>query len=297
MTAKSISIVGSIALDTIETHQEKREDLLGGSATYATIAAGTFAPVFPVGIIGEDFPTGGLEIFQRYSKSLDDLKISKGRTFRWGGRYDLSMDNRETLFTDLGVFENYNPILSDECKKSNYLFLANIHPQLQLSVISQINKGTTIVVDSMNLWIETERDSLVEVIKNCDIFLINESEAKLLSNQDDLKYAGQMFLELGVEKVIIKKGSKGCDFFSYNESYSIGAYRVNNLKDTTGAGDVFGGGFVAGLASGLNNKNSLILGSALASICVEDFGVEGLLNIKENRLIERQKFISQSINN
>jgi len=296
MSAQSISIVGSIALDTIETHKEFRKNLLGGSATYATIAAGGFSLVYPVGVVGNDFSDHGFELFEKYSASMDDIKISEGNTFRWGGRYDKSMDNRETLFTDLGVFETFSPSLSNTCKNSNYLFLANIHPDIQLSVMAQMNKKSVVIVDSMNLWIETQRQKLLEVIKGCNIFLINESEAQLLSNKKDLEEAGKLFLRLGPDKVIIKKGSKGCDFFSHNNNYTIGTYKVENVRDSTGAGDVFGGGYIAGLASGLNDINSLILGSALASICVEEFGVEGLINMKKDDLMRRQKFISDSFN-
>ena len=180
MSSRSITIVGSVALDTIETPFNRKENLIGGSATYATIASGRSSPVYPVGIVGNDFPIDGFEIFQKYSADLSDFQMVTGNTFRWGGKYDHTMDNRETLFTELGVFETFSPILSQTCKNSDYLFLANIHPVLQLSVLDQMEGHPIVIVDTMNLWIDTAKEQLIEVIKNCDVFLINDSEAELL---------------------------------------------------------------------------------------------------------------------
>ncbi|SVB83134.1 uncharacterized protein METZ01_LOCUS235988 [marine metagenome] len=296
MSTRSITVVGSVALDTIETPFNRKENLIGGSATYATIASGRSSPVYPVGIVGNDFPKDGFEIFQKYSADLSDFQMVTGNTFRWGGRYDHTMDNRETLFTELGVFETFSPILSQTCRNSDYLFLANIHPVLQLSVMDQMEGHPIVIVDTMNLWIDTAKEKLFEVIKNCDIFLINDSEAELLSGQKSLEKAAEIFLELGPKKVIIKRGSKGCVSFSDKNTISIGIFPVKNVVDSTGAGDTFGGGYITGIASGLGEMESIILASALASVCVEDFGVQALLSLKDEELIYRQKIIRESVN-
>ena len=295
MSDKSITIVGSVALDTIETPFDRKENLIGGSATYATISSGRSSPVYPVGIVGNDFPEDGFEIFRQYSTDLSDFHVVSGTTFRWGGKYDHTLDNRETLFTELGVFKSFSPILSQKCRNSDYLFLANIHPELQICVMDQMEEETITVVDTMNLWIHTSRDQLLNVIRRCNILLINESEAELLSGQKSLEKAVQLFLDSGPEKVIIKKGSKGCVLFSDKSVISVGVFPVKNVVDSTGAGDVFGGGYISGLSTGLNDKDSLILGSALASVCVEDFGVRALLSLKNEELQYRQKFIGDSV--
>ena len=295
MSTRSITVVGSVALDTIETPFNRKENLIGGSATYATIASGRSSPVYPVGIVGNDFPKDGFEIFQKYSADLSDFQMVPGNTFRWGGRYDHTMDNRETLFTELGVFETFSPILSQTCRNSDYLFLANIHPVLQLSVMDQMEGHPIVIVDTMNLWIDTAKEKLFEVIKNCDIFLINDSEAELLSGQKSLEEAAEKFLELGPNKVIIKMGSKGCVSFSDDNTISIGTFPVKNVVDSTGAGDTFGGGYITGIASGLGEMEAIIHASALASVCVEDFGVQALLSLKDEELIYRQKIIRESV--
>lgn len=295
MSSHSISIVGSVALDTIETPFDRRKNLIGGSATYATVSAGRSSPVYPVGVVGNDFPQEGFEIFRKYSADLSDFQVVSGSTFRWGGKYDHTMDNRETLFTELGVYETFSPILSQKCRNSDYLFLSNIHPALQLSVMGQMEESPVVIVDTMNLWIETAEEQLFEVIKGCDIILINDSEAELLSGQMSLEKAAEIILKLGPEKVIIKKGSKGCVLFSDKNVISVGIFPVKNVVDTTGAGDTFGGGYVTGLASGLGETESLILGSALASACVEDFGVQALLSLKNEELIHRQIIIRDSV--
>ena len=295
MSTRSITIVGSVALDTIETPFNRKENLIGGSATYATIASGRSSPVYPVGIVGSDFPLDGFEIFQKYSADLSDFQMVTGNTFRWGGKYDHTMDNRETLFTELGVFEAFSPILSQTCRKSDYLFLANIHPLLQLSVMDQMEGHPIVIVDTMNLWIDTAKKQLLEVIKNCDIFLINDSEAELLSGQKSLEKASEKILELGPNKVIIKRGSKGCVSFSDENTISIGTFPVKNVVDSTGAGDTFGGGYITGIASGLGEMESIIHASALASVCVEDFGIQALLSLKDEELIYRQKIIRESV--
>ena len=288
---ETILIVGSIALDTIENNRGKREDLIGGSTTYATVAAGRSVPVNVVGVIGNDFPDEGLKIYQRYANSLVDLECKEGNTFRWGGRYGENMDNRETLFTDLGVFSDFSPRLSTVNKNVSNVFLANIHPSLQLSVINQMAGKPLIVTDTMNLWIETTKNKLLKVLKKSDILLINESEAELISGTNNIDRSAVQLQGLGPSTVVIKKGSSGAVLFHGEEKVSIGAYPVKDVIDTTGAGDTFGGGFVSALASGGTFRDALIKGSALASICVEGFGVESLLEVNLEEIKKREKFL------
>lgn len=288
---ETILIIGSISLDTIENNRGKREDLIGGSTTYATVAAGRLVPVNVVGVIGNDFPDEGLKIYKRYANSLVDLECKEGNTFRWGGRYGENMDSRETLFTDLGVFSDFSPRLSTVNKNVSNVFLANIHPSLQLSVINQMAGKPLIVTDTMNLWIETTKNELLKVLKKSDILLINESEAELISGTNNIDRSAVQLQGLGPSTVVIKKGSSGVVLFHGEEKVSIGAYPVKDVIDTTGAGDTFGGGFVSALASGGTFRDALIKGSALASICVEGFGVESLLEVNLEEIKKREKFL------
>ena len=288
---ETILIIGSIALDTIENNRGKREDLIGGSTTYATVAAGRSVPVNVVGVIGNDFPDEGLKIYQRYANSLVDLQCKEGNTFRWGSRYGENMDSRETLFTDLGVFSDFSPRLSTVNKNVSNVFLANIHPSLQLSVINQMAGKPLIVTDTMNLWIETTKNELLEVLKKSDILLINESEAELITGTNNIDRSAVQLQGLGPSTVVIKKGSSGAVLFHGEEKVSIGAYPVKDVIDTTGAGDTFGGGFVSALASGGTFRDALIKGSALASICVEGFGIESLLEVNLEEIKKREKFL------
>ena len=288
---ETILIIGSISLDTIENNRGKREDLIGGSTTYATVAAGRLVPVNVVGVIGNDFPDEGLKIYKRYANSLVDLECKEGNTFRWGGRYGENMDSRETLFTDLGVFSDFSPRLSTVNKNVSNVFLANIHPSLQLSVINQMAGKPLIVTDTMNLWIETTKNELLKVLKKSGILLINESEAELISGTNNIDRSAVQLQGLGPSTVVIKKGSSGAVLFHGEEKVSIGAYPVKDVIDTTGAGDTFGGGFVSALASGGTFRDALIKGSALASICVEGFGVESLLEVNLEEIKKREKFL------
>ena len=277
-----ILILGSVALDTIETKYGKAENLLGGSATYATIAAGLYSDAIPVGIVGDDFPKDGLDIFEKFSKNLKDLDQQPGGTFKWGGKYHENGDDRDTLFTDLGVFENFNPSIHTSNKNASWLFLANIHPSLQLSVLEQCTNAPLVVTDTMNLWIDSTPEELKKIISKTNILLINESELHLLTKEQNVDKSIKEVLSMGPEKVIVKFGSKGAKCFSENENIAVGVYPVEKVIDPTGAGDVFGGGFISGLVDGLSTKEAMLRGSALASFCIEDFGVKKLLIVSVN---------------
>ena len=282
-----ILILGSIGLDTIETQYGKRKNLLGGSATYATIASGIYSEVVPVGIVGDDFPKDGYDIFSRFSKNINNIKIEKGATFRWGGKYHENGDDRDTLFTDLGVFENFDPIINEKDVNVSWVFLANIHPVLQMNVLEQCSKNPFIIADTMNLWINTTPNELKSLLNRTNILLINESEIIELTKSNELKKAAHMVMSMGPEKIIVKQGSKGARCFSKDDELSVGVYSVSKVVDPTGAGDVFGGGFVSGLAEGLSLYDSMRRGTALASFCIEDFGVTRLLDISRDELDHR----------
>ena len=285
-------ILGSVALDTIETKYGKAENLLGGSATYATIAAGLYGDAIPVGIVGDDFPKDGLDIFEKFSKNLKDLDQQPGGTFKWGGKYHENGDDRDTLFTDLGVFENFNPSIHTSNKNASWLFLANIHPSLQLSVLEQCTNAPLVVTDTMNLWIDSTPEELKKIISKTNILLINESELHLLTKEQNVDKSIKEVLSMGPEKVIVKFGSKGAKCFSENENITVGGYPVKKVIDPTGAGDVFGGGFISGLVDGLSVKEAMLRGSALASFCIEDFGVKKLLNLSVNEVDNRIQLIN-----
>jgi sugar/nucleoside kinase (ribokinase family) len=296
MKGDSILIVGSIAIDTIEIGDERYENLLGGSTTYATIAAGKYSDVNIVGIIGSDFPKHGHDIYKKYANNLLDLREEQGKTFSWGGRYHDNFDDRDTLFTKLGVFEKFNPKLSAINKNQQYVFLANIHPNLQNSVIDQCQANPTIVIDTMNLWIDTTHSELLNVLSKSDILLINESEAEMLTECSNLDDTAKTLIGLGPPMIVIKQGSKGATFYNnMDEKISIGVYPISKVVDPTGAGDTFGGGFITALAQGKTYKEALVLGSALASICVEGVGIDALEKATVAEIENRQIFLRDKV--
>tara|TARA_B100001121_G_scaffold164623_1_gene143770 strand:+ start:423 stop:1319 length:897 start_codon:yes stop_codon:yes gene_type:complete len=296
MSNNSILIVGSIAIDTVETPFEKQSNVLGGSTTYSLIASGKSLDISVVGIVGEDFPAEARALYNSYANDLSDLKTGDGNTFRWGGKYHANWDDRDTLFTELGVFMDFNPVLSESNKNRSHILLANIHPELQYSVISQNqNSDAVIVVDTMNLWIETTLHSLEKVLLSSNILLINESESFQLTNENNIKSAAEILLKMGPEIVVIKKGSKGAELFSLKEHIEVGAYPVKNVVDPTGAGDVFAGAFTSSIAGKESNEIALLQASASASISIESFGVERLQNATGQEINDRVNFLRSTL--
>ena len=296
MRGDSILIVGSIAIDTIEIGTERYEKLLGGSTTYATIAAGKYSDVNVVGVIGSDFPQYGHDIYDKYANNLSDLKVEQGKTFSWGGRYYDNFDDRDTLFTELGVFGKFDPKLSVINKNQQFVFLANIHPSLQNSVIDQCQANPVIIIDTMNLWIDTTHSELLTVLSKSDILLINESEAEMLTDCSNLDDAATILIGLGPPTVVIKRGSKGAALYSnMGEKITIGVYPIDKVVDPTGAGDTFGGGFVSALAQGKTYEEALVLGSALASICVEGIGIDTLERATITEIEHRQIILQDKV--
>jgi len=295
MKDNSVLIVGSIALDTIEIGDERYENLIGGSTTFATIAAGKNSDVHIVGIIGNDFPQTGHDIYSEYAANNTDLQIADGSTFSWGGRYHSNFDDRDTLFTELGVFADFQPNLSPINKNHQHVFLANIHPSLQNSVIDQCMANPTIIIDTMNLWINTTLNELLIVLSKSDILLINESEAEMLTECYQLDDAAKTLIGLGPPTVVIKRGSKGADLYTADEKISIGVYPITKVVDPTGAGDTFGGSFTSALAEGKSFTDALIHATAWASVCVEGIGVESLLNVSNNEIKKREEYLRKQV--
>ena len=296
MTNNSVLIVGSIALDLIETAYDRKENVIGGSTTYALIAASNRAPVSVVGVIGDDFPKKGMGLYEKYAHNLNDLKIVSGKTFQWGGKYHENWDDRDTLYTELGVFESFNPILSSSNQNHSHIFLANIHPDLQQSVIDQSNNpDALIVVDTMNLWINTALDGLKNVLSNSHILLINESEATLLTGQNTIASCARALQDEGPQTVVIKNGSRGAVLFSEKVQITIDAYPIKQVLDPTGAGDTFGGGFISCLANGGTMDEALINASVLASFCVEGFGTDAIIKADKKEIIRRRTYLQDRI--
>ncbi len=282
----SVLIVGSVALDTVETPFGSVNDALGGSAVYIAAAASYFtAPVRIVAVAGGDFPKEHLQFLESRNIDTDGLEIVKdGKTFRWGGKYHYDLNNRDTLFTNLNVFEKFDPKIPAGYKNSSYVCLGNIDPVLQLQVLQQIKKPRLVVGDTMNYWIETRPKELAETMKAMDVIIVNDSEARLLTNEPNLIKASKKIFKMGPRIIIIKKGEHGAMLVTEDTIFSAPAYPLENLFDPTGAGDSFAGGFIGWLArtddlSSENLRRAVIYGSTLASFCVERFSVDSLRDL------------------
>jgi sugar/nucleoside kinase (ribokinase family) len=298
MTAtKPILAVGSIALDSLETIEGNRTEIIGGSSTYFGLAAKLFAPVSLVGVVGDDFPQEGWDLLSNTNIDVKNIQIQPGTTFRWGGRYNNDYSHRETLFTNLGVFEKFQPSILENYKKADFLFLGNIQPDLQLNVASQMESVKTIVCDTMNLWIDLCPDKLWDVLKKVDIFLLNDEEAIQLTGKKNLSEAANQLLQSGPSVVIIKQGANGALLTYDDVSVQIPVFPIKSLIDPTGAGDSFAGGFIGHLVNSGSNDliEAVITGAAIASFTVSGFGVEGLLEANIDSLQNRKNIIRESM--
>ncbi|RJP70796.1 MAG: sugar kinase [Candidatus Abyssobacteria bacterium SURF_17] len=290
----AVLVVGSVALDTVVTPFGKADEALGGSATYFSLAASYFDHPRLVAVVGEDFPEEHKQTLRRCNVDTEGLEVRAGKTFRWAGKYGFDLNQRETLSTHLNVFEHFHPRLPGNYRESEYVFLGNIHPRLQLEVLDQVSSPVFVACDTMNFWIENERETLCEVIKRVDAIVLNDSEARELACEPNLAKAARNIQELGCLKVIIKKGEHGCLFFTPHSHFSAPAYPLESVYDPTGAGDSFAGGFMGYLArhgklDELSIRRAIIYGSVLASFTVERFGVQRLLGLSEPEVLARYK--------
>ena len=287
--------VGTMAFDAIETPFGKVDKIIGGSATYVAYAAANFVtPIQQISIVGNDFPQAEMDELNRRSIVLDGVEIVKDKpSFFWSGKYHLDMNTRDTLVTDLNVLADFNPIVPDSYQGTEFLMLGNLMPKLQLSVIEQMKvRPKLIVMDTMNFWIDSALEDLLEVFKKVDVLLVNDAEARQLSNEVSLVKAAQKILTMGPRFLIIKKGEHGALLFHDDHVFFAPALPLEEVFDPTGAGDTFAGGFIGYLAktkdiSFENMKTAIIVGSAMASFCVEKFGPERLKEISKEDINER----------
>ncbi|MBU0477084.1 bifunctional hydroxymethylpyrimidine kinase/phosphomethylpyrimidine kinase [bacterium] len=290
----SILVVGSVALDSVRTPFKEAKDVLGGSASYFAYAASYFGEVSLVAAVGGDFPQKYVNLFAKKGIDVTGLKKNDGKTFRWSGVYREDINQRETLSVNLGVLEDFCPELSDRHKKSEYIFLANIDPELQLHILNQIENPKLVVCDTMDIWIENKKSELLEVFKRADVVLLNDSEARQLAKESNFVKAADKILKLGARYVVIKKGKHGVMLFTEDACFSLPAYPVRDVLDPTGAGDSFGGGFL-GYVSKKNDtscnaiRNALVYGTIMASFTVEDFSLNRLITLKEHEIEKRIK--------
>ncbi len=290
----SVLIVGSVALDTVITPFGKNVEALGGSATYFALAASYFGSPRIVAVVGEDFPQEHTELLHRNNVDLQGLEVRPGKTFRWTGEYGYDLNQRETLATSLNVFEHFHPRLPDSYRESRFVFLGNIHPELQLEVLEQVDSPLFVACDTMNLWIENEREALAKLIRRVDAIVLNDSEARELAQEPNLARAARRIHELGCLQVIIKKGEHGCLFFTPHSHFSAPAYPLEEVNDPTGAGDSFAGGFMGylvrqGKIDDVSIRRAIVYGSVLASFSVESFGVARLVRLSQDEINARYK--------
>ncbi len=277
----SILVVGSVAFDSVETPFGKADDVLGGSATYFSTSASYFTDVKLVAVVGEDFPDEHITGLKEKGIDLAGLKKVPGKTFRWKGRYDYDLNQAHTLETHLNVFSAFNPEVPESYKDSPFVFLANIDPELQMKVLEQVKRPKLIACDTMNFWIEGKPDSLRKLLKNVDLFVINEGEAREFSGQASLVKAAKEILACGPKTLIIKRGEYGALMFNGGSMFSAPAYPLEEIFDPTGAGDTFAGGLMGYLAntgdlSEDNIRKAIIFGSVMASFNVEAFSLNRL---------------------
>jgi len=282
---KEILVVGSIAFDSIDTPNGKRDKILGGSATYFSVAASLYTKVSVVGVVGNDFTKSDWGVFNRSNINIDSIELVNGKTFSWGGKYNSDYSDRETLFTELGVFENFKPLIKNP-PQNPILYLGNIQPDLQFDVINKVKDSCLIAADSMNLWIDLFPEKVWDLISNVNILMLNDEEAMQISGKNNLNEIADIFLALGPQIVIIKKGSAGSLLSYQNNKINISVVPNTNLIDPTGAGDSFAGGVLGYIAiNGLENPVQAVLhGTAVASFTVSGFGLERLCTINDSDL-------------
>ena len=287
-----VLVVGSIALDSVQTPFGKADDVLGGSGTFFSASASHLTDVQLVGVVGNDYPLDKLRELEKRNVDLSGIEQADGPSFRWRGRYRHDLNSAETLETHLGVFSHFEPKIPAKWAEPEFLFLANIDPRLQLAVLKQVKRPRLVASDTMNFWIESRRPELLEVIKHVDLLTLNDGEARQLTEQTNLVKAARWIMERGPKHVIIKKGEHGAFLFREDNVFFAPAYPLETVYDPTGAGDSFAGGFIGYLArtgdlSDANMRRAVVYGSAMGSFAVEKFSIERLMTVTKPEIDER----------
>jgi len=290
----SLLVVGSLALDTIETPFGKRERILGGSAVYFSYSASFFSPVRLVGVIGDDFPLNELEFFKARAIDLAGLTIEKGKTFSWHGKYVGDMGTAQTIAVHLNTFGTFKPKIPPAYRRSKYVFLANGSPVLQGSVLDQMKRPKLVVADTIDFWIKNEKKALLALIERIDGLIVNSDEVRQLTGMYHLVTASREILKWGPRMLIIKKGEHGALLVTKDDFFAVPGYPIETVRDPTGAGDSFAGGMMGYLAQTddfavKNLKKSLLYGNTIASFTIEDFGVERLKQVSYSQVIDRYR--------
>jgi sugar/nucleoside kinase (ribokinase family) len=290
----SVLVVGSTALDSIKTPNAENPKLLGGSASHAAVAASFFAPTRLIGVVGRDFPKRYFKLYEKHGIDVEGLQIQDGKTFHWSGEYEVNMNSRSTLLTELGVFEHFTPHLPQKHKSTPYILLANIAPALQHHVLDQISKPRFVVADTMDLWLNIAMDDLLRLIRRVDLFVLNDSEAQQLTEEDNVFAALKKIHKLGPKYVIIKKGSHGSILSGPKGTFICPAYPLHKVVDPTGAGDSFVGGLIGQLAASrgsvdTNIRRAMVYGSVVASFCCEGFGLKATTRVTQEKIEQRFK--------
>ncbi len=292
----SIVVVGSMAFDSIETPFGKEGKILGGSANYFSLSASYFAPTRCVSVVGEDFPVEHLNLLKSRKIDVKGIKQEAGKTFHWAGRYSYDLNQAHTLETHLNVFERFEPEVPKEYRDSEFVMLGNIAPPLQAKVLAQIDNPKFIALDTMNFWIEGQRDALIQAIGKCHALIINEGEVRQLTRQHNVVQAAQVVRSWGPQILVVKQGEYGALLFDHGEVFSVPGLPLAEVKDPTGAGDTFAGGFMGYLASQAKFsisrytlRKAIVYGSVMASFTVQEFGIKDLLTLTRELIDERYK--------
>jgi sugar/nucleoside kinase (ribokinase family) len=296
----SVLVVGSVALDSVETPHGKRENMLGGSATYFSMAASHFSSIRMVAVVGTDFPEDARQLLNAKKIDLAGLQFVEGQTFRWSGEYRGSMNEAITHDTQLNVFQNFNPVLPPEYCDSEWVFLGNIDPTLQLSVLSQVRRPRLVALDTMNFWIESARPELLKVLREIDLLVINEGELRLLTGENSVPAGVKAMCKMGPKGLIVKRGEFGSILYFQDTWFFVPGFPESGVVDPTGAGDSFAGGFMGSLAqSGQINRASLrtamVHGSIMASYNITDFGPWKLANLSKEQITERFQAFTEMV--
>lgn len=294
----STLIVGSVALDTVETAFGRAEEVLGGSASFFAAAASLYQPVQVVAVVGDDFPLAELDFLRERGVDFSGLRIARGESFRWGGAYSADFRERKTLFTTLGVFADFSPAIPASFREARIVSLGNIHPTLQGKVLDQVERPELVVCDTMNYWIERERDALMSILKRIDVLMVNDTEIHQLSGIADPVRAARWVRERGPRRVIVKEGALGARLFDGEAAFRCPAYPVSRVVDPTGAGDAFAGGF-AGYLAGVSRssmdamREALVHASVMGSFAVESFALDRLRELDVGEVAERARVLGE----